>query len=188
MNPYFWFFALYALMITPLGIQFHIRLDHGIHYRIRMRVSGFPVFRAKQTEEAPEKPIDSQDLLKNLNSRTFGFWIKFIREGELRRLLRLFAWQDAELRIRLSFQDAAGTSLLFAAIRAFLQTAASIRPLPIKGGVEMDFRGEGAQLSFRCIASARLGNITAAALRLWLAFARYQAAQTAKEENHAASH
>ena len=47
MNLYFWLFALYALLITPVGAQVHVRIDHGVHYRIRLQAAGLPVLRKR---------------------------------------------------------------------------------------------------------------------------------------------
>ena len=55
MNLYFWLFSLCALLMTPIGAQVHIRVEHGIHYRVRLLAAGLPVFRRKKQEE-PDVP------------------------------------------------------------------------------------------------------------------------------------
>jgi len=191
LNLYFWLFALYALLITPVGAQVHIRIDHGLHYRFRLRAAGLPVLRKKKEEKEPQEThLRSGDVMKGMKDWDYGMFAVLMRQGHFGRILRLFEWRDLEVRARISFEDAALTAMVYTLIRTVLQTAAHIRPLPVKGRVEMDFQGEGTQLSLRCIATARLGNITAAAIRLWLAAASYRAKGSAAEEETyaAASH
>ena len=188
MNLYFWLFALYALLITPVGAQIHIRVDHGIHYRVRLRAAGLPFLHKKKEEEPQDTRLHYGDVMQSMKERDYGLFASLMRQGHFGRILRLFEWQDTEIRARISFEDAALTALVYTLIQTVLQTAAHIHPLPLKGRVEMDFRGEGTLLSIRCIATARLGNLTAAAIRLWLASARYRAKHSsAEEENYAAA-
>ena len=188
MNLYFWLFALYALLITPVGAQVHIRIDHGVHYRVRLRAAGLPVLRKKK-EEDPKQEISlrSGDMMKNWD---YGMFAMLMHEGHFGRILRLFEWQDLNIRARISFEDAALTAMLYALIRTVLQTVSHIHPPPVKGRVEMDFQGNGTKISLRCIGFARLGSITAAAIRLWLAVLSYRAKRSAAEEETyaAASH
>lgn len=186
MNLYFWLFSLCAFLMMPIYAQVHIRVEHGIHYRIRLRAAGFPVLRKKKQEE-PDVPLRSGDVMKGMKGWDYGLFVSLMREGHFGRLLRLFEWREVELRACISFEDAALTALLYGLIRTVLQTAAHIRPLPVKGRVEMDFRGEGTRVSIRGIATARLGSLMAAVLRLWLAAARYQARRSAEEEKYAAA-
>lgn len=190
MNLYFWLFALYALLITPVGAQIHIRIDHGFHYRLRLRAAGFPVLRKMEQEEPRDVQLRSDDLMKGAKEMDYGLLIALIRQGHLSRIIRLFEWRDIEVLARISFEDAALTAMVYSLVRTVLQTAAHIRPLPMRGRVEMDFQGKGTKLSFRCIAFARLGSITAAAIRLWLAVLSYRAKRSAAEEETyaAASH
>lgn len=187
MNLYFWLFSLCALLMTPIGAQIHIRVEKGIHYRVRLRAAGLPVFRKKKQEE-PEKPLRSGDVMKGMKNWDYGLLGMLMRQGHFRRMLRLVEWRDVEIRARISFEDAALTAMAYTLIRTVLQTAAFIRPLPVKGRVEMDFRGEGTQLSLRCIATARLGSLMTAAVRLWTASVIDQAKRSAEEETDAASH
>jgi len=188
MNLYFWLFALYALLITPVGAQVHIRIDHGVHYRVRLRAAGLPVLRKKK-EEDPKQEISlrSGDMMKGMKNWDYGLFAMLMHEGHFGRILRLFEWQDLNIRARISFEDAALTAMIYALTRTVLQTVSHIHPPPVKGRVDMDFQGNGTRLSLRCIATARLGSITAAAIRLWLASARYQAKRSAKEETYAAA-
>ena len=189
MNLYFWAFSFYVLMITPVSVQAHILIEHGIHYRLRLRAAGLPVLR-KIKQEQPDEKLHSIDMLKGMKQWDAGLAASLIREGHLGRLWRLFQWRDCEIHARISFEDAALTATTYAVIRTVAQTWAHIHPLPVRGHVEMDFQGKGAMLSLRCIASARLGSLLAAAVRLWLAVIRYRAGRlSAEEENYAsASH
>ena len=186
MNLYFWLFSFCALFMTPVGVQGHIRIDHGIHYRIRIRAAGLPVLRKKKKEE-PDVPLHSGDVMKSMRGWDHGLFVSLLREGHFSWLLNLFEWQDAELRVRISFADAAQTAIVYGMVRTVLQAAASIRPLSLNGRVEMDFQGAGTQISFRWITSARLGSLMAAALRLWAASAVYRAKRSAEGENYAAA-
>ena len=186
MNLYFWLFSFCALLMTPVGVQGHIRIDHGIHYRIRIRAAGLPVLRKKKKEE-PDVPLHSGDVMKSMRGWDHGLFVSLLREGHFSRLLRSFKWQDTELRARISFADAAQTAIVYGAVRTVLQAAACIRPFSLRGRVEMDFQGAGTQISLRCIATARLGSLMAAALRLWAASAAYRAKRSAEEENYAAA-
>lgn len=190
MNLYFWLFALYALLITPVGAQVHVRFDHGVHYRIRLQAAGLPVLRKKDQEESRETQLQSQDVMKGMKNGDLGLMIALIRQGHVQRILRRLQWRDVEIRARISFADAAWTAVSYAFVRTCLQTLAPIRTLPLRGRVEMDFRGEGTRVAFRCIVSARLGSLTAAVIRLWLAAAGYRAKRLAAEEEEyaAASH
>ena len=133
-------------------------------------------------------PLRSGAVMKGMRGWDYGMLVSLVRDDHFGHLLRLFEWRDAELRARISFEDAALTAILYGLVRTVLQTAAHIRPLPWKGRVEMDFRGEGTRISFRCIATARLGMLMAAAVRLWLAAIGYRAKRSAEEEGYAASH
>ena len=191
MNLYFWLFALYALLITPVGAQVHVRIDHGVHYRIRIRAAGLPVLRKKKEENPQEEMhIQSTDVMKGMKNWNYGLFAALMKQGHLLRLFRLFDWRDLEIRARISFEDAALTAVTYALIRTVLQSMAPIRPLPVRGRVEMDFRGEGSTFSLRCIADARLGKLMAAAIRLWLAIVRHRMKQlkTEEEQHAAASH
>lgn len=190
MNLYFWLFVLYAVLITPVGAQVHVRIDHGVHYRIRLRAAGLPVLRRKdKVKEEPQVQLQSSNVVKGMKDWDYALFTTLLRQGHLQRVLRLFEWRDVEVNARISFEDAALTAVTYALIRTCLQTVARIRPLPVKGRVEMNFRGEGTMVSFRCIAGARLGSLSAAAIRLWLAAASHRAKRlTAEEETYAASH
>lgn len=190
MNLYFWFFVLYAVLITPVGAQVHVRIDHGVHYRIRLRAAGLPVLRKKEkAKEEPQVQLKSSNVLKGMKDWDYALFVSLLRQGHLQRLLRLFEWHDVQIDARISFEDAAFTAMTYALIRICLQTVARCRPLPVQGRVEMDFRGEGTMISFRCIADARLGSLSAAALRLWLAAVISRAKRlVAEEEKYAASH
>lgn len=183
MNLYFWLFVLYAVLITPVGAQVHVRIDRGVHYRIRLRAAGLPVLRRKEkAKEEPEVQLRSGNVVKGMKDWDYALFTALLRQGHLQRLLRLFEWRNVEIRARISFEDAALTAITYALIRTCLQTAARIRPLPVKGRVEMDFMGEGTTVSFRCIADARLGSLSAAAIRLWLAAAGARAKRSVEEE------
>ena len=186
MNPYFWIFALYALLITPVGAQVHIRVDHGVHYRVRLLAAGMRVLRKADPPDR-EKHLQPDSVFRNAKNWDYALMIALVRHGHVQRLLRRIQWRQAEIRACISFEDAALTALTYAFIRTVMQTVARCRPLPIRGRVEMDFRHRGTAVSFRGIATARLGSLTAAAIGLLLAAAA-ERAKLDKEESYAASH
>lgn len=189
MNMYFWFFAVYALLITPVGAQIHIRVEHGFHYRIRLRMAGLPVVKkTEKTDKQEEVHLKPDAMVKGIHDWDAGLFASLIHQGHLGRLFRLFDWHDIQIRARISFEDAAQTAMTYALIRTALQTLARIRSLPVKGGVEMDFQGRGSMLSFRGIAQTRLGSLMAAAIRLWLALLRHRRMNMEGEQYAAASH
>ena len=191
MNVYFWSFAAYAFLITPVGAQVHVRAEHGLHYRIRLRMGGLPVL-VKKEKQNPQKEIHVQpeDVMKGARDMDGALIVALMKQGHLQRLFRLFDWKNVELHARISFAEAAQTALTYALIRTFLQTLARVHPVALKGSVEADFRGEGSCLSLRCIAQARLGRLLAAAIRLWLAVLLHRTERMKMEEEQyaAASH
>lgn len=189
MNLYLWLFALYALLITPVRLRVHLLLDGAFFYRISLQVAGVP-FLVKKREEQAQQGIgqEAKNAIKSPAEWDHALLLALLRQGHLTRLIRLFAWQDVEIRARISFADAALTAVTYALVQVALETAAHIRPLRARGGVEMDFRGEGSRIALQCIAQARLGKLMAAAIRLWLAVIRHRMKEMKmEEEQHAAA-
>ena len=186
MNLYFWFFLLYAVLITPVGVQVHVRVDRGIHYRIRIGAAGVPVLRMwDQADIQPEERFRTTNLMKNWN---VAMAAELMRNGHIQRALQSLEWRGLELQAHLSFGDAAVTAMFYAALQTMMQTIRYCCSLPVRGQITADFEGKGTQISFRCIAGARLGRITAEAIRLWLAANGTRAKRLmAEEENYAAA-
>ncbi len=188
MNLYFWLFVLLSLLITPVSAELHIRVERGVHYRARLRVAGVRVARREDQPDA-EKQLQAGNVMKGMKGWDHALAFTLFRQGHLQRVFRVMTWRNVEVHARISFEDAALTALAYAFVRTVLQTVAHGRPLPVKGRVEADFRGQGTALSFRGIASARLGMLLAAAIRLWLAASAERAKRgKAEEEQYAASH
>ena len=178
MNPYFWGFALYALMIAPVRIRLQLAMDSGLRYRVRIAAAGLPVY-----QKIKSGGENGRKKKKHLLQSALGC------KGLMRKILRMFTWRMAEVKIHLSFQDAAATALGFAAAEQALRAAEHFVPFPLAAKVSMDFRARGSSLTFRCIADTRLGNLSAAAVRLWLASAAGRRPYPdAEEDNDAASH
>ena len=187
MNLYFWLFFVYSVLIIPVGAQVHVRFENGIYYRVNMTAAGMPVYTGKEKRRGDMRRAEPS---KHSRSWDTGLVRELMKQGHFQRLIHLFEWHDVQLRVRISFADAARTAMTYAVIRSFLLTLACVRPLPLKGGVEMDFQGKGSMISFRCIAQARLGILLAETVRLWLAVSRHKAARMKMEEEQyaAASH
>jgi len=171
-NLYFWIFALYALLIVPVNVEAQVVFAEGVRYRIVIRAFGISLSRGSEKRKAAQK-----------RRKRNGF--PLMPRGGIKRLLDMFRWRDAELKLHISFADAAATAVVCSLARMVLYTAQKCGRLPVRASVDMDFESTGSSLWFRCIADTRLGNITAAALRLWLAAARRMRAE---EEKYAASH
>ena len=169
MNPYFWAFVLYAVMIAPVRVRVQLAVDHGL--RVYQKI--------QNSEEGKNKRKKRKMLFQAVVSR----------RGLPGKILRMFAWREAEIGVNLSFQDAAATALSFAAVRQVLYAAECCARFPLETNVSADFQARGSSLRFRCIADTRVGNLSAAAVRLWLASAAGRAQYPdAEEDNDATSH
>jgi len=180
MNPYLWAFVLYALMIAPVQVRVQVVIGHGIRWRIQMTAAGLPVYQKVKNSAGRTG--------KERKKKTFLLAL-FRRRGLTGTVLDLFRWREAEVRIHLSMQDAAAAALSCAALQQTLQTAARCVGFPLAAKVSADLRAQGSSLCFQCIADTRVGNLSAAAVRLWLAGAAGRAEKAgAEEEDDAAPH
>ena len=191
MNPYFWFFAVWALMITPVTIHAGIRLDRGIHWRMRLLIAGIPITdRRKGESSSEEETLQAQQLLQGLISPKRQLIMALVHDGSLKRLLRVFRWNQLYVQGRLSFQDASQTALSYALIRTLLETLQRCGVLPgkITGRIEADFHSQGTQFWLQGIFSARLGKVAIAGIRLCISALRHRAELATEEKQYAASH
>ena len=184
-NLYFWSFLLYAVLITPVTAQVQIRWEKGFRYRICLRAAGLP-FERKKGQNRQEKRIRSSELMKRLQSDRRD--VELIRKVEWKRLIRLFDWRKVEWHARISLPDAAQTAVVYAELLVLWQLIQKTCALPAKAKIEADFRGEGIHFAFQCIVSARLGRITAEAVRLWLQTVRTGHFKAEETDYAAASH
>lgn len=189
MNWYFWFFSLYALLITPLQTSACIRFGRDVRYRVRFRVAGFPA-GSKRWKANEEEKVDSRRLAKGMIRLDKRLVWNLIRSGEVKRMLGAVRLEAVTVHARLSFQDAAATALCFAAVRTFLQTMALCAPerFVLKGRVDTDFRAQGTEVMVECMVWGRLGNLLAGGVRLLAACVRARANLLKQEENNAASY
>ena len=193
MNLYFWLFSLCAVLSVPIRIHVSARLGREVRYRMRMQAAGLPVVKKKTEEErTDEETVDSAKMAKRLFALDGPLVFSLLREGHLKRAMHALRVELFYVHARLSFENAALTAMSYAAVRTFLQTALLClhHPPTIQGRVEMDFRQQGSEVFVRCILSARLGSLLAAALRLFAAILRIRARLLTKEEENyaAASH
>jgi len=52
LNPYFWFFAIYAVLITPFTIHGSVRLEKTLRWKIQLRLAGLPLLHTGKGGEA----------------------------------------------------------------------------------------------------------------------------------------
>ena len=189
MNLYFWFFLLYALLITPVGVQLSIRIEQGIHYRVKLRVAGLPVLRQRDSEEtAQEKRLSSAVLRNGMKKHHLALLASLFRQGHIQQVIKSLDWQKMEVNARISFADAAQTALAAALLRTSLETFSRCHSMPLYSHIIADFNGQGMQITIHCIVAARVGSLSAAAIRLWLAAGSIQAKRlSAEEERYAAA-
>jgi len=188
MNWYFWLFAIYALLITPVTAHVSLRIGRGVRYRLRMQAAGLPFIRKSEDgESAEEKMVNSQQMAKGLFALDGRMLFSLFRAGHFQRVFKAFHLQSAWVHVRLSFADAAQTALGYAMLRAVLQTLLGCLPDPqvIRGRAEMNFEAEGSEIFVRCILSARLGNLAAAMVRMGATMLRLRAAAITEEGNDA---
>ncbi len=193
MNPYFWLFAVCALLMTPITANISVRFSHGVRYRFRLQAAGLPFLQKKEENHPEEEEVDARDAVRGALSPELPVLISLWRGGDIQRALRSLQLEAVYLRAHLSFSDAAATAVAYAFVRTVAQTLALCArdSARVQGRVEANFREDGSELFVRCIVSARLGSLGAAAIRLGMAVKRARAKlSTAEEENHAeaASH
>lgn len=193
MNVYFWCFALYALWITPIGLEISLRAGRDVRWRIRVQAAGLSAWSRTQSEEdmRKEQPVDGRETVRRMLSPDAPELILLWREGHIRRFLKAWHLQSLYLHARISQPDAAQTAMLFASARVLLQALLHAPAVQkrLHGSLQADFQARGSQLFLRCIVTARLGNLVAAALRLAVAACQIHSRLSAKEEeSYAASH
>lgn len=191
MNPYFWLFSACALLMTPLSAQISVRVGHGVRYRVRLQAAGLP-FLQKREENHPEEEerVDVQEVAHGALSPELPVALSLWKSGAIRRALGTLRLESLYLHAHISFEDAAATALIYAAVRSAAQTITLCAATPnrVQGRVEADFRGEGTEVFARCMVSGRLGSLGAAALRLGWAAWRTRARLLEEDSYAAASH
>lgn len=190
MNPYFWLFSLCALLMTPMTAHITLRLDRGLHYRIRLQAAGLPFAQKTEKEEQQEEEtVQTASIAKRFFTMDHQLLTQLLRGGHMGRALKVLHVQKVDLYARIAFSDAAATALVYAlgctALQAFLACAPHRYALQVR--MEAEWNGGGTKICLRCIAGARLGNLALAAIRLGVAALRTRSG-LAKEEQHAASH
>lgn len=193
MNVYFWCFALYALWITPIGLEISVCAGRNVRWRIRMQAAGLPVWRRRQAEESmkEEQPVDGRETARRMLSPDAPELLLLWKKGHIRRFLQTWRLQSLYIHGQISQPDAAQTAMLFAALRTLLQTLSHLPAVykRVQCSLQADFQAQGSQLFLRCIVTARLGNLVVAVLRFAAAAHHIHSRFTAKEEeSYAASH
>lgn len=191
MNPYFWFFSLYAFLITPVTVHAGIRIDHGVHWRLRLLIAGLPVMRkSKAGNDFEEKTLEAKSLAQSLASPKRGMVMALIHDGSLKRLMRAFHCERMHIRAELSFADAAATAVSYAVIRTLVETLHRCGTLSnkITGYVGADFNARGTDVELQGIFSARLGRVAITGIRLGISALRHRAELATEEKQYAASH
>lgn len=194
MNPYFVLFSIYAVLITPITLHLSVRVGHGVSYRVRVQAAGLPFIRRVNQVDKPkdEVPVREEDVKRTIGTFNWQLLRAVLGHGRLRRIRKFVRLEQLYVHARLSFQNAAATALVFAAVRTTLQTLArcGVRPRAVRGRVEADFQMKGSELFVRGIISVRLGSLGLAAILLAPALigARGGNTQTEEDSHAAASH
>ena len=182
MNLYFWFFALYSVLIIPVSAQIQLRFEKRVHYQLRLHAAGVPVLKIQKNEERKKEG----GMAKLLNLQQGDSFVPLLRESGI---LKMIHWRNFQIYMHFSCRDAAQNALLYIAARTVLTAFERICSFPLRCYVDMDFQGQGSVFAIHCIAQARMGRIIASVVRLGLAAAGRRLKQRkAEEEQHAASH
>lgn len=191
MNGYFWLFALCAALSTPVTVHVRVRMDHGMHYRLRLQAAGLPLLRKREEDDtAGEKTLHSRQMANSLFSLDGNLLFALFHGGHFKRVLKAFRLLDAQVYIRLSFADAAYTALGYAALRTVLQTVLACLPDPraVRGHVDVSFDAKGSEAAVQCIFGTRLGTLAIAMVRMGAAMIRLRSAERTEERYAEASH
>ena len=186
MNPYFWFFAVWAFLITPVTVHAGVRFQGGFYWRIRILLAGIPIAEKRKGE----KHQDAHRLLKAWRSPRRRLAAALIRDGSIRKVMRAFQCEQLQIRVRISFEDAAATAMMYAFCRTVLETLDRCERLPprISAMMEVDFQSLGTVAVAQGIFSARLGTLAIAGIHLLISALRHRAALALEEQQYAASH
>lgn len=184
MNVYFWTFAIFAVLITPVMLTVHIRCDGKIDWTMQLYIAGIPVVKC----EKKEKTHQTVGLMTQKKKHRLAFLL--VRDGSAVRLLRSMPLERVRIHACLSFEDAAVTAMVFAFLKALMQTLAccGVQRGKLTGAVQADFGGRGTHADVSCIFAGRLGRIGLAVAHLMINAAKAKADFAAEEEKHAASH
>ena len=87
MNLYFWFFALYAVLITPIRLQADFLLGRGVRYRLRVQLAGVTLVR--------DRMHNSHALTLHSDGANLPLWLGILRQGAIRPVLRALRMQHA---------------------------------------------------------------------------------------------
>lgn len=190
MNLYFWLFVLLAALGTVLEIHLVLHIGNSFRYRIRLKLAGVPVLQKAQEGAGDEKRVSAKTVRGMFAMDRRVLWALW-RGGHVKKALKVIRFERCTLQARFSFPDAALTAMSCAALHTLVRTlSCCMAPasFPLSGQVEMNYRGEGTVIRIRCIFSARLGMLLAAALYLALAVIWTRAGiMKAEEEKYAAA-
>ena len=189
MNWYFWGFAIYAFLITPIGAQVGIKIGQEVKWRVQLQFAGLPLFGRKKSEQE-EKTLEGKAAAKHFFAMDHRMLWRLWRDGDIQAFLKCIRLESLYVHVHLSFADAALTAMTYALFRTLLQTLAAcgVRPERLNGRVEADFHAGGSQMELRGIFVCRLGRLGAAAVRIGMAVLRERAKLvSAEEEQYAAA-
>ena len=167
-----------------------VRIGKEVRHSTSVRVSGIPVRKEKQRKK--ETRVDQNTLFHRLFALDLPLLLTLIHQGHIKRAVGTLQLEELYLHARLAFQNAAATAVSYAALRTLLQTVLLCIPNArmLQGRVETSFGAEGTEVFIRCMFSARLGMLIAAALRFAFVMIRTRAERLKTEEERyaAASH
>lgn len=176
MNFYLLFFSLYGLMILPMNLHFRLRLGQNTGYWVRLEAIGLPLSGTKEKKnlEEEEKETPAREKGHALSDVNLQFLRILTEKKTFRRLMELGRLNRLNLFVRLSFQDAAQTALLFGLSRVVLDTLHKTHAVPeaFHFLIRADFHHSGSILLLDGILSARLGKLLATFILLGLSYRR----------------
>ena len=190
MNPYFWLFAVWGLLITPVTVQTGVWFSHGFHWKLQIVVSGIPVMEKQRKKmDEPQKAKEMNQLLLGWFSPRRRMASALFRDGTMKKFIQCFRCEGMQMMARISFQDAAATAIVYSLIRTVLEMLHHCGMMPDKlvGRVAVDFQAQGTALMVQGIFSARLGTIAIAGFRLLISALRHHAELALEDKTYAAS-
>ena len=191
MNPYFWFLAVWAFLITPVKAHVEIWFYQEFHWKIRIMFAGIPIAEKERRKPGKQhKTQEIQRLLRGFLSPENRMAAALFRDGSLKKFVRCFRCENVQILARIAFQNAAASAITYSFIRTVLETLRSfgIKNKKLTGRTVVDFQAQRPAVMVRGIFSARLGTIAIAGFRLLISALRHHAELALEEKTYAASH
>ena len=191
LNPYFWFFAVWAFLITPVKIYAGVRLHREFYWEIRIVFAGMPIAEKKRKKSGEQhKTQEIQRLIQGWSSPGRRMASALFWDGTLKKFARCFRCEEVQVLAQVAFQDAAVSAMVYSLVRTVLETlrCCGIKNEKVTGRIAVDFQSQEPAVQVQGIFSARLGTIAIAGFQLLISALRYRAGLALEEKTYAASH